>query len=408
MLVERLFVTDVATHGKQRQITGGIMEKQIYLDHAATTQPAPEVVQQMLPWLSGRYGNPSARYQLGQEAGRCIAEARKQVAALIGADEEEVYFTSGGTESDNWVLRGCLSGRPDGKRHMITTGIEHHAILNTCARLEREGAKVSYVMPDSEGRVDVRDIEREIREDTALISVMYANNEIGTLQPIREIGLLAAEYGIPFHTDAVQAVGHVPVDVKTLGITWLSASAHKFYGPKGCGFLYMRKGHELPSMLCGGAQERGLRAGTENVAGIAGMGAAARVCMAHMAGDQETVRRQRDYLIRGVESAIPGARLNGHRRIRLPNNVNFSFQGLEGAALLLLLDQDGICVSSGAACNASSEKGSHVLAAIGVPEEYQRGTVRMTLGPETAREDLDYVIGRLKEHVFQLREMKSS
>ena len=404
MLVERLFVTDVATHGKQRQNTGGIMERQIYLDHAATTQPAPEVVQQMLPWLSGRYGNPSARYQLGQEADRCIAGARKQVAALIGADEGELYFTSGGTESDNWVLRACLSDRQDGKRHIITTGIEHHAILNTCARIEKEGAKVSYVMPDSEGRVDVRDIEREIQEDTVLISVMYANNEIGTLQPVREIGLLAAEYGIPFHTDAVQAVGHIPIDVKTLGITWLSASAHKFHGPKGCGFLYMRKGYELPSLLCGGAQERGLRAGTENVAGIAGMGAAARVCMAHMSGDQETVRRQRDYLIRGVESAIPGARLNGHRRMRLPNNVNFSFSGLEGAALLLLLDQDGI----GAACNASSEKGSHVLTAIGAPEEYQRGTVRMTLGPETTREELDYVIERLKEHVFQLREMKNA
>lgn len=405
MLIERQFVADVATHGKQRQMTGGIMERQIYLDHAATTQPAPEVIQQMLPWLAGRYGNPSARYQLGQEAGRCIAGARKQVAALIGADEEEVYFTSGGTESDNWVLRGCLSGRKDGKRHMITTGIEHHAVLNTCAQLEREGVEVSYVMPDGEGRVDVRDIEREIREDTVLISVMYANNEIGTMQPIREIGLLAAEYGIPFHTDAVQAVGHVPIDVKASGITWLSASAHKFHGPKGCGFLYMRKGHELPSLLHGGAQEKGFRAGTENVAGIAGMGAAARVCMAHMSGDQESIRRQRDYLIQKVESSIPGARLNGHRRMRLPNNVNFSFSGLEGAALLLLLDQDGICVSSGAACSASSGKGSHVLEAIGVPEEYQRGAVRMTLGPETTREELDYVVERLKEHIFQLREM---
>ncbi len=384
------------------------MERQIYLDHAATTQPAPEVVQQMLPWLSGRYGNPSARYRLGQEAGRCIAEARKQVAALIGADAEEMYFTSGGTESDNWVLRSCLSGGTNEKRHMITTGIEHHAILNTCARLEKEGAQVSYVMPDGEGRVDVRDIEREIREDTALISVMYANNEIGTLEPVREIGLLAAEYGIPFHTDAVQAVGHVPINVKDLGVTWLSASAHKFHGPKGCGFLYMRKGHELPSFLHGGAQEKGLRAGTENVAGIAGMGAAARLCMAHMSGDMAYVRGQRDYLIRGVESAISGVRLNGHRRMRLPNNVNFSFSGLEGAALLLLLDQDGICVSSGAACNASSEKGSHVLEAIGVPEEYQRGAVRMTLGPETTREELDYVIERLKAHVMQLRELKNA
>lgn len=384
------------------------MERQIYLDHAATTQPAPEVVQQMLPWLSGRYGNPSARYQLGQEAERCIAGARKDVAALIGADAGEIYFTSGGTESDNWVLRSCLSGRADGKKHVITTGIEHHAILNTCARLEKEGARVSYVMPDGEGRVDVRDIEREICEDTVLISVMYANNEIGTMQPIREIGLLAAEYGIPFHTDAVQAVGHVPIRVKDLGITWLSASAHKFHGPKGCGFLYMKKGCELPSLLHGGGQEKGFRAGTENVAGIAGMGAAARICRIHMADDQNMIRRQRDYLIRGVESAIPGVRLNGHRRMRLPNNVNFSFSGLEGAALLLLLDQDGICVSSGAACSSASEKGSHVLEAIRVPEEYQRGAVRMTLGPETTREELDYVIARLKEHVFQLREMKNA
>ena len=383
------------------------MERQIYLDHAATTQPAPEAVQQMLPWLSGRYGNPSARYRLGQEAGRCIAKAREQVAALIGAEADEMYFTSGGTESDNWVLRGCLTGRANGKKHIITTGIEHHAMLNTCAQLEKEGVQVSYVKPDHAGRVDVRDIEREIREDTALISVMYANNEIGTLQPIREIGFLAAEYGVPFHTDAVQAVGHVPIDVKALRITWLSASAHKFHGPKGCGFLYMKRGSELPSLLHGGAQEKGFRAGTENVAGIAGMGAAARMCLERLPADQEAIRRQRDYLIRGIESAISGARLNGHRQMRLPNNVNFSFSGLEGAALLLLLDQDGICVSSGAACSSSSEKGSHVLEAIGIPEEYQRGAVRMTLGPETSRDELDYVIERLKEHIFQLRGMKN-
>ena len=381
----------------------------IYADNAATTKMSAAAISAMLNCMEESWGNPSSLYGLGQRASETLQSARERIAACIGASPKEITFTSGGSEADNQAIRSAaLLGARKGKRHIISTAFEHHAVLHTLKKLEDEGFEIELLPVGKLGTVTAQQVADAIRTDTALVTVMYANNEIGTLEPVREIGLLAAEYGIPFHTDAVQAVGHVPINVKDLGITWLSASAHKFHGPKGCGFLYMRKGHELPSFLHGGAQEKGLRAGTENVAGIAGMGAAARLCMAHMSGDMAYVRGQRDYLIRGVESVISGVRLNGHRRMRLPNNVNFSFSGLEGAALLLLLDQDGICVSSGAACNASLEKGSHVLEAIGVPEEYQRGAVRMTLGPETTREELDYVIKRLKAHVMQLRELKNA
>lgn len=378
--------------------------RKIYLDHAATTQPAPEVVEQMLPWMSGKYGNPSARYSLGREAKAAVEEAREQVAELIGAQPGEICFTSGGTEADNWILRRGIEAE-EGKRHIITDSIEHHAILNTCARLEKQGVRVSYVKPDEMGRVDVRKAEAEITENTGLISFMFANNEIGTIQPVRELGALACEYGIPFHTDAVQAVGHVPIDVKTMGITYLSASAHKFSGPKGIGFLYMKEGSALQPMLYGGSQEQGLRAGTENVAAIVGMGTAAGLCRKHMQEEMKQVRRVRNYFIRQVKKQIPDVILNGHPLYRLPGNVNFSFPGIKGETLLLLLDREGICVSAGAACTAAGQGISHVLSGIGMPEELAQGTLRFTLGADNTCEEMDLVAASLKKHVDVLRNM---
>lgn len=374
----------------------------IYLDHAATTQPAPEVVEQMLPWMSGKYGNPSAGYSLGREAKAALEKAREEVAGLIGAKAEEICFTSGGTEADNWILR---RGVPGNKRHVITDSIEHHAMLNTCAWLEKQGMHVSYIKPDGMGRVDPRRVEAEITEDTGLLSFMFANNEIGTVQPVRELGRLAAEYGIPFHTDAVQAVGHVPVDVRDMGITYLSASAHKFSGPKGIGFLYMKEGNALQPLLYGGGQEQGIRAGTENVAAIVGMGAAARLCQRRMQEELKQVRRVRNYFIRQVRKQIPDAVLNGHPLYRLPGNVNFSFPGIKGETLLLLMDREGICVSAGAACTTAGQGISHVLSAIGLPEDLARGTLRFTLGADNTMEEMNQVAASLKRNIEMLRKM---
>lgn len=378
------------------------MGKMLYMDYAATTPPAAEVVQKTLPWLREKFGNPSAVCPNGQEARKAVEEARKYAAKLIGADADEIFFTSGGTEADNWVLeRSCPHGHPS---HIITSAIEHHAVINTCKALEQRGNKVSYVSPDDKGRILPRDIERHIRKDTRLISVMFANNEVGTIQPVAEIGAMAKEYGIPFHTDAVQVVGHLPVDVKSWNITYLSASAHKFYGLKGCGFLYCKKGFELPPLLYGGAQETGLRAGTENMPGIVALGEAAKVCASRLPWEAAAVKPLRDLMIEQL-NMIPGSHLMGDPQRRLPGNVHFCFEGIDGRSLALLLQQEGICVSAGAACSSSQADVSHVLSAMHVQNDCIQGALRISLGTELNRQDIMYAARRISDNVEKLRHM---
>lgn len=378
------------------------MPRLVYMDYAATTPPAPEVIQKTLPWLKDRFGNPSAVCPNGQEAHEAIETARKKAASLIHADPEEIHFTSGGTEADNWILQNsCPFGRP---AHIITSAIEHHAILNTAKALEQRGVRVSYVQPDRNGQIRPGQIEKHIRRDTRLISIMFANNEIGTIQPIAEIGDLAAEYGIPFHTDAVQVVGHLPIDVKAWKITCLSASAHKFYGLKGCGFLYCQKNLPLHPLLYGGSQESGSRAGTENVAGIVALGEAAALCETRLSWEAAAVRPLRDLLI-GKLREIPQCRLTGDEKRRLPGNVHVCFKGIDGRSLALLLQQEGICVSAGAACTSSDSTVSHVLQALHLPEEYSRGALRISLGAKTSRADILYVAQRIRENVEKLQSM---
>lgn len=379
------------------------MPRWIYMDYAATTPPASEVTKKVLPWLQERYGNPSAVCQNGQEARQAVENAREKAAALIKADPGEIYFTSGGTEADNWVLQSSF---PPGKSgHLITSAIEHHAVLNTCRELEKRGVRVSYIQPEPNGQVSPEKIRRQIRKDTRLISVMFANNETGVIQPVAEIGDLAAGTGIAFHTDAVQVTGHLPVDVKSWHITYLSASAHKFYGLKGCGFLYCRQGQEIPPLLHGGSQERGYRAGTENVAGIVALGEAASLCSDRMLQEAKYVKTLRDLLLEKLLE-IPGCILTGDAKKRLPGNVHVCFMGVEGKSLALLLQQEGICVSAGAACTASQKKISHVLQAMAVPEVYSRGALRITLGPGNTRADVMYAAGRIRENVNKLRDMQ--
>ena len=379
------------------------MPRLLYMDYAATTPPAPEVIQKTLPWLKDRFGNPSAVCPNGQEAHEAIETARKKAASLIKAAPEEIHFTSGGTEADNWILQNsCPFGRP---AHIITTTIEHHAILNTAKALEQRGVRVSYIQPDKNGQIHPEQIEKHIRRDTRLISVMFANNEIGTIQPIAEIGALAAEYGIPFHTDAVQVVGHLPIDVKAWNITCLSASAHKFYGLKGCGFLYCQKTYPLQPMIYGGSQESGHRAGTENVAGIVALGEAAGLCETRLPWEAAAIRPLRDLMIEKL-TQIPGSHLTGDARRRLPGNVHFCFKDIDGRSLALLLQQEGICVSAGAACTSSDSTASHVLDALQVPESYSRGALRITLGAGSSRADILYVAQRIRENVEKLRGMQ--
>ncbi len=377
----------------------------IYLDNAATTKTAQEAVEAMLPYFTENYGNPSAIYAPGSAGKKAVNEARRAIAGVIGAKQEEIYFTSGGTEADNWALKAAAESYGHKGRHMITTKIEHPAVLHTCGYLEKNGFQITYLDVDRDGLVDLGQLEAAIRQDTILISVMTANNEIGTVEPIGKIGRLARERGILFHTDAVQAFGHIPIHVEELGVDLLSASAHKLNGPKGIGMLYIRTGVKLPPFVHGGAQERNRRAGTENVPGIVGFGAAAARAAGRMERKAAEERELRDYLIGRIEAEIPYCRLNGHRSERLPGNVNFSFSFIEGESLLIMLDMKGICASSGSACSSGSPDPSHVLLAIGLKHEEAQGSLRMTLSEENTKEEMDIVVENLKQIVAKLREM---
>lgn len=377
----------------------------IYLDNAATTRTAPEVIEAMLPYFGEQYGNPSAIYSLGSAAKKAVNQAKRAIAAAIGAKQEEIYFTSGGTEADNWALKCAAEACQEKGKHLITTRIEHHAVLHTCAWLEKKGFEVTYLPVNEEGLVDLEELKAAIRPDTILISVMFANNEIGTIEPVAEIGAVAREHGILFHTDAVQVFGQLPLDVEELRIDLLSASGHKVNGPKGIGFLYVRSGLKLGSFFHGGAQERNRRAGTENVPGIVGLEAAAERAMRLMEEKTKKVSGLRDYLIRKIEAEIPYCRLNGHRTKRLPGNVNFSFSFVEGESVLIMLDMKGICASSGSACTSGALDPSHVLLALGRSHEEAHGSLRMTLSEENTREELDYVVESLGEILRKLREM---
>lgn len=381
------------------------MEKLIYLDNAATTKTAPEVVEAMLPYFTEHFGNPSSVYGFAAANKEVITRQREIIADTLGAKSNEIYFTAGGSESDNWALIATAEAYASKGKHLITSKIEHHAILHTCEYLEKKGFEVTYLDVDENGIVDLEQLKSAIREDTILISIMYANNEIGTIQPIREIGAIAHEHGILFHTDAVQAFGQVPINVDEDQIDMLSASGHKLNGPKGIGFLYIRKGVKIRSFIHGGAQERRRRAGTENVPGIVGFGKAVERAVSTMEVRTKKECELRDYLIERIEKEIPYCRLNGDRTKRLPNNVNFSFRFIEGESLLIMLDMKGICASSGSACTSGSLDPSHVLLAIGLPHEIAHGSLRMTLSEETTKEDLDYVVENLKEIVSNLRSM---
>lgn len=381
------------------------MDRLVYLDHAATTAAKPEVVSAMLPYFTEKFGNPSSIYGFAAANKEVVNEARKTIADTLNTSEKDIYFTAGGSESDNWAIKEVARAYKDKGNHIITTKIEHHAVLHTCEYLEKEGYQVTYLPVDENGIISLEELENAITDKTILITIMFANNEIGSIQPIREIGAIAKKHGILFHTDAVQAYGQLPIDVDEMNIDMLSASGHKFNGPKGIGFLYIRKGLKLRNLLHGGQQERGRRAGTENVPGIVGLGKAAEIADATMQERIEHETKMRDYLIDRVLSEIPYVRLNGHRTKRLPNNVNFSFQFIEGESLLIMLDMKGICASSGSACTSGSLDPSHVLLAIGLPHEIAHGSLRLTLGDENTMEEMDYVVDCLKEIVTKLRNM---
>jgi cysteine desulfurase len=377
----------------------------IYLDNAATTKTSQAVVDAMMPYFNQYYGNPSSVYSFSNYGKEAMAKARKQIADVLGVNPEEIYFTAGGSESDNWALIATAEAYQDKGKHIITSKIEHHAVLHACQYLEKRGFEVTYLDVDENGTVDLEQLKSAIRPDTILISIMFANNEIGTIQPVKEIGEIARANGVLFHTDAVQAFGHVPIQADELNIDMLSASGHKFNGPKGIGFLYIRKGIKTKSFIHGGAQERKRRAGTENLPGIVGIGEAARLAAESLNERQEKEIQMRDYLINRITAEVPYVRLNGHRTNRLPNNVNLSFQFIEGESLLIMLDMAGICGSSGSACTSGSLDPSHVLLAIGLPHEIAHGSLRLTLSEENTMEEMDYVIEKIKEIVARLREM---
>ena len=381
------------------------MDKLIYLDNAATTKVAPEVVKEMLPYLEESYGNPSAFYGFAAKTGQKVDQARQVIALAIGARAEEIYFTAGGSESDNWALVATAEAHENKGKHIITSAIEHHAILHTCEYLEKRGFEVTYVGVDEDGVVKLDELKAAIRPDTILISIMAANNEIGSIQPLKEIGAIAKENKILFHTDAVQAFGHIPLNVDELNIDMLSASGHKVHGPKGIGVMYIRRGVKIGAFMHGGAQERRRRAGTHNVPGIIGMGKAVELAVANMEESGKKISELRDYLIERMMAEIPYCKLNGHKTNRLPNNANFSFSFIEGESLLIMLDQAGICASSGSACTSGSLDPSHVLMAIGLPHEIAHGSLRLTLSDETTREELDYTVDTLKGIVKRLRDM---
>lgn len=381
------------------------MDRLIYLDNAATTKTAPEVVEAMLPYFTEKFGNPSSVYSFAASNKEDITCQRERIAEVLGANANEIYFTAGGSESDNWALKATAEAYQDKGNHIITTKIEHHAILHTGEYLEKRGFEVTYLDVDEEGKVKLEDLKAAIRPTTILISVMYANNEIGTIEPIKEIGEIAHEHGILFHTDAVQAFGQVPINVDECHIDMLSASGHKLNGPKGIGFLYIRKGVKIRSFVHGGSQERKRRAGTENVPGIIGLGTAVKRAADTMEDRAKKETQLRDYLIERVLAEIPYCKLNGHRTDRLPNNANFSFRFIEGESLLIMLDMKGICGSSGSACTSGSLDPSHVLLAIGLPHEIAHGSLRLTLNEEITKEEIDYVVESLKEIVSRLRSM---
>lgn len=377
------------------------MDRLIYMDNAATTPVHPEVYEAMKPYFSEVYSNPSAVYTFAGKAGRAVDEARRIIASVINAKPEEVYFTAGGSESDNWAIIGAAESNCNKGKHIITTRIEHHAVLNTCKYLEKHGFEVTYLDVDKYGRVSPDDVENAIRPDTILISVMTANNEIGSIQPIEEIGDIAGKHRVLFHTDAVQAMGHIKIDVEKMNIDMLSASAHKLNGPKGVGLMYIRKGIAIPSFIHGGAQERGRRAGTLNVPGIVGFATAARMAEESLTERNQYVTGLRDYFIDRVLGEIDGSRLNGDRINRLPNNVNLSFPGINGETLLIILDQNGICASSGSACSSGSLDPSHVLTAIGLSDQEAGSSLRFTLSEQNTRDDVDYTIDIIKKNCLR-------
>ncbi len=377
----------------------------IYMDNAATTKVAPEVLDAMLPYLREEYGNPSSAYKFSGRIAEKVAEARNTIGKVIGAKEKEIFFTSGGSESDNWAIKGIADARRDKGNHIITTKIEHHAVLHTCEFLEKRGFEVTYLPVDEKGLVNIDELKAAIRPSTILVSVMFANNEIGTIEPVKEIGRIAHEHGVLFHTDAVQAFGHVPIDVNEMNIDLMSASAHKIHGPKGIGFLYIRSGVRLSNLIHGGAQESGRRAGTTNAAGIIGFAKAAELAARDM---EDTISREktlRDRLMHKVLSEVPYARVNGDLENRLSNNVSFCFRFVEGESLLIMLDNKGICASSGSACTSGSLDPSHVLLAIGLPHEIAHGSLRLTLSAENTEEEIDYVAETIKQVVQRLRMM---
>lgn len=377
----------------------------IYLDNAATTKVADSVVDAMLPYFKEYYGNASSIYQLGAKSKEALDESREYIAGTLGAKTNEIYFTAGGSESDNWAIKATADAYARKGKHIITSAIEHHAVLHTCEYLEKHGYEVTYVGVDENGVIKLDELKAAIRPDTILISVMFANNEIGTLQPIKEIGEIAKEHDILFHTDAVQAYAQVPINVDEMHIDMLSASGHKLNGPKGIGFLYIRKGIKIRSFVHGGQQERGRRAGTENIPGIVGLAAAAKRSFSMLEEKMKKEIELRDYLISRIEAEIPYCRLNGDRKKRLPNNVNFSFQFIEGESMLILLDSKGIAASSGSACTSGSLDPSHVLLAIGLPHEIAHGSLRLTLSEENTKEEMDYVVEQLTAILERLRSM---
>lgn len=381
------------------------MEKKIYLDNAATTKTRPEVVEAMLPYFTECYGNPSSVYEFATANKKAVDESRTIISNALGAEISDIYFTAGGTESDNWALKATVEAYAEKGNHIITSKIEHHAILHTCEYLEKHGCEVTYIDVDENGVIKLDELKKAIRPTTILISIMFANNEIGTIQPIKEIGEIAKENKIIFHTDAVQAFGQLPINVKELNIDLLSASAHKLNGPKGIGLLYIRKGLKLRSFIHGGGQERHRRAGTENVPGIVGFGKAVEIAVNTMDERIKKENELKELLINRIMTEVPFVRLNGHRTKRLPNNANFCFQFIEGESLLIMLDMQNICASSGSACTSGSLDPSHVLLAIGLPHEIAHGSLRLTLSEETTVEEINYCVEKIKEIVEKLRSM---
>ncbi len=380
-------------------------DRMIYLDHAATTPARTEVIEEMLPYFNQRYGNPSSIYSLGRDSKKAIEEAREKVAKAIGAQPREIFFTGSGTEADNWAIKGAAYANRQKGKHIITTAIEHHAVLHTCQYLESDGFEVTYLPVDADGLVTAEQVRQAIRPDTILVTIMFANNEIGTIQPIAEIGKVTREKGICFHTDAVQAMGNVAIDVNAMNIDMLSMSSHKFYGPKGIGALYIKKGVKITSFLHGGAQERGRRASTENVAAIVGLAKALEIATQNLDDHNKKLLALRERTINEIQKQIPFVKLNGHRDKRLPGNVNFSFEFIEGESLLLMLDMKGIAASSGSACTSGSLDPSHVLLAIGLPHEIAHGSLRLSFGEENSDDDVDYLLEVLPPIVQRLREM---